>query len=276
MTHTNSSPRAFITGAASGLGRELALRFARAGYRVCVADVNESRANEVVKELQALGTDAFFYRCDVSQDQDLANAPAAMEARWGGTDVLINNAGVAGGGPFDWLSMDDWHWMMNINFAGVLRGCRAFVPGMKNRGSGYIINIASMAGLLNPPGMSNYNVAKAAVVSLSETLQPELKPHGIGVSCVCPSFFKTNLGESLRTPDANTEKNMTKLLENSDLSAADIANAIFNAMEKGEFLVMPHEKARMAWDFKRANLDQHLEAQLILANQIRDRARRKD
>lgn len=281
MTQTNSSPRAFITGAASGLGRELALRFAKAGYRVCVADINESRAGEVVKEVQAtcnqaLGTDAFFYRCDVSRDEDLANAVGAMDQRWGGTDVLINNAGVAGGGPFDWLSMDDWHWMMNINFNGVLRGCRAFVPRMKEQGSGYIINIASMAGLLNPPGMSNYNVAKAAVVSLSETLQPELKPHGIGVSCVCPSFFKTNLGESLRTPDANTEKNMTKLLDNSDLSAADIADAIFTAMEKKQFLVVPHQKAKQAWDFKRADLDQHLEAQLILANQIRDRAKRKN
>ena len=276
MTQPNPSPRAFITGAASGLGRELALRFAKAGYRVCVADIHEGRGNDVVNELKALGTDAFFHQCDVSRDEDLEQAAATMQQRWGGTDVLVNNAGVAGGGPFDWLSMDDWHWMMNINFNGVLRGCRAFVPGMKAQGSGYIINIASMAGLLNPPGMSNYNVAKAAVISLSETLQPELKPHGIGVSCVCPSFFKTNLGESLRTPDANTQKNMTKLLETSDLSAAQIADIIFSAMESGEFLVIPHRKAGQAWDHKRADLDQHLAAQLALANQIRERAKRKD
>lgn len=275
MTKANPSPRAFITGAASGLGRELALRFANAGYRVCVADIHDARGADVVKEVQALGVDSFFVRCDVSRYEDLVNAAAEMTKHWGGTDVLINNAGVAGGGPFDWLSMGDWQWMMDINFNGVLRGCHAFVPGMKSQGNGYIINIASMAGLLNPPGMSNYNVAKAAVVSLSETLQPELKPHNIGVSCVCPSFFKTNLGESLRTPDANTEKNMTKLLENSDLSAAQIADIIFTGMEKREFLIIPHDKARQAWDAKRANLDQHLEAQLILANQVRDRAKRK-
>lgn len=276
MTQSKSSPRAFITGAASGLGRELALRFAKAGYRVCVADIHEARGQEVVKEVKALGSDAFFLRCDVSRDSDLENAAATLRERWGGTDVLVNNAGVAGGGPFDWLSAEDWSWMMNINFNGVLRGCRAFVPQMKEQGSGYIINIASMAGLLNPPGMSNYNVAKAAVISLSETLQPELAPYGIGVSCICPSFFKTNLGESLRTPDANTEKNMARLLENSELSAAVIADEIYRAMEARTFLVMPHPKARQAWDQKRADFDRHLQAQLALAQQIRERAQRKE
>ena len=277
MTESNTSPRAFITGAASGLGRELALRFASAGYRVCVADIHEHRGQQVVDEVKALGTDAFFYQCDVSRDEALNNAVKAMEQRWGGTDVVINNAGVAGGGPFDWLSMDDWHWMMNINFNGVLRGCRSFVPAMKDQGHGVIINIASMAGLLNPPGMSNYNVAKAAVVSLSETLAPELKPWGIQVVCVCPSFFKTNLGESLRTPDTNTELNMNKLVDNaSDLSAAEIADIIFEAARAGEFLVIPHTKARQAWDFKRADIDQHLHAQLTLAHHLRERAKRKE
>ncbi|HVL01075.1 MAG TPA: SDR family oxidoreductase [Dongiaceae bacterium] len=273
----DSPKRAFITGAASGLGRELALRFARAGYRVCVADIHEERALAVVAELKALGPDAFFYRCDVSQDANLQNAPAAMQERWGGTDLLINNAGVAGGGPFDWLSLDDWHWMMNINFNGVLRGCHAFVPAMKEQGHGHIVNIASMAGLLNPPGMSNYNVAKAAVVSLSETLAPELHPFGIGVTCVCPSFFRTNLGESLRSPDLSTQQTLNKLVDNSsDLTAADIADRIFIAAERNQFLVIPHEKAVAAWQRKCADLDDHLQAQHVLAENLKQRARRSD
>ena len=277
MTTSNTPPRAFITGAASGLGRELALRYATAGYRICVADIHVERAAAVVAECEALGVEAFFYSCDVSQDQDLANAAELVGQRWGGIDVLINNAGVAGGGPFDWLSMEDWHWMMNINFNGVLRGCRAFVPMMKRQGSGHIINIASMAGLLNPPGMSNYNVAKAAVVSLSETLAPELQPFGISVTCVCPSFFKTNLGESLRTPDESTASTMNKLLDNSsELTAAEIAALIFQGMSAGTFLVIPHAKARQAWNAKCANLEQHLQAQLALANQLKQRAKRKE
>lgn len=277
MTRTDSHNRAFITGAASGLGRELALRFARAGYRVCAADINEERAQGVLQELAAFGQDAFFYRCDVSQDADLRNAVDAMQQRWGGTDVLVNNAGVAGGGPFDWLSLDDWHWMMNINFTGVLRGCHAFVPAMKQQGHGHIINIASMAGLLNPPGMSNYNVAKAAVISLSETLAPELHPFGIGVTCVCPSFFRTNLGESLRSPDLSTQAMLNKLVDNStDLSAADIADRIFVGMVNQQFLVIPHEKAMQAWQRKCANLDEHLHAQHALAESVKQRARRSE
>lgn len=272
-----SHKRAFITGAASGLGRELALRFARAGYRICVADIHEARANAVVDEIKALGQDAFFYHCDVSRDQDLLAAATTMKERWGGTDVLINNAGVAGGGPFDWLTLEDWHWMMNINFNGVLRGCHAFVPAMKEQGHGHIVNIASMAGLLNPPGMSNYNVAKAAVVSLSETLAPELHPFGIGVTCVCPSFFRTNLGESLRSPDLSTQQTLNKLVDNStDLSAADIADRIFTAVVNNKFLLIPHEKAVTAWQRKCADLDDHLKAQHVLAENLKQRARRSD
>ena len=272
-----SHNRAFITGAASGLGRELALRFARAGYRICVADIHEARANAVVDEIKALGQDAFFYHCDVSRDEDLQKAATTMKDRWGGIDVLINNAGVAGGGPFDWLTLDDWHWMMNINFNGVLRGCHAFVPVMKEQGHGHIVNIASMAGLLNPPGMSNYNVAKAAVVSLSETLAPELHPFGIGVTCVCPSFFRTNLGESLRSPDLSTQQTLNKLVDNStDLSAADIADRIFTAVVSNQFLVIPHEKAVVAWQRKCADLDDHLQAQHVLAENLKQRARRSD
>lgn len=272
-----SLKRAFITGAASGLGRELALRFARAGYRICVADIHEARANAVVDEIKALGQDAFFYHCDVSRDQDLLAAATTMKERWGGTDVLINNAGVAGGGPFDWLTLEDWHWMMNINFNGVLRGCHAFVPAMKEQGHGHIVNIASMAGLLNPPGMSNYNVAKAAVVSLSETLAPELHPFGIGVTCVCPSFFRTNLGESLRSPDLSTQQTLNKLVDNStDLSAADIADRIFTAVVNNKFLLIPHEKAATAWQRKCADLDDHLKAQHVLAENLKQRARRSD
>ena len=277
MTQASTSKRVFITGAASGLGRELALRFASAGHRVCVADIHEERGQAVVKELVALGQDAFFYHCDVSKDEDLGAAVEAMHTRWGGTDVLINNAGVAGGGPFDWLSLDDWHWMMNINFMGVLRGCHFFVPVMKEQGQGHIVNIASMAGLLNPPGMSNYNVAKAAVVSLSETLAPELHPHNIGVTCVCPSFFRTNLGESLRSPDQSTLGTLNKLMEtSSDIGAADIADMIYQAMEANTFLVIPHEKAKFAWQQKCSDLDKHLDAQWALADQLVKRAKRID
>ncbi|RLT98612.1 MAG: SDR family oxidoreductase [Ketobacter sp.] len=273
----SGSKRVLITGAASGLGKALALKYARQGHHVAIVDLNDERGAETLVQLKLSGVDAFYQRCDVRKMEDVEQAVAATKKRWGGIDILINNAGVAAGGPFDWVSSEDWEWVMDINFFGVLRGCQASVPVMKEQGSGHLVNIASMAGLLNPPGMSNYNVSKAAVVSLSETLVAELQPWGIGVTCVCPSFFKTNLGESMRSPDKTTAAKLDKLVEgSSDLSADDIATMIYDAVEANQFLVMPHEKARQAWDFKCANLDDHLKAQHRLAQQVKDQAQPAD
>ena len=269
--------RVLVTGGASGLGREIAVRFAQEGHRVCIADLNEARAQETIALIDNTPGEAFFEKCDVTSPQDWARTLVAMDDVWAGTDILINNAGVASGGPFHWLSEQDWHWVMGINFYGVLYGCQAFAPAMIERKAGHIVNIASMAGVINPPGMSNYNVSKAAVISLSETLAVELKPHGIDVTCVCPSFFKTNLGESLRTPDEGTRAAMNKLMENaSELSAADIADQIFQAVMAKKFLVMPHEKARMAAEFKARDMEGHMQMMAPLAQQVMERAKKKD
>ena len=276
MTENNNN-RVLVTGGASGLGREIAICFAKNGFRVCIADLNEARAQETIAQIEAMSGEAFFAPCDVTEPQDWARTVVAMDDAWGGTDILVNNAGVASGGPFDWLSPQDWRWVMEINFFGVLHGCQAVTPQMIERKSGHIINIASMAGLLNPPGMSNYNVSKAAVISLSETLQTELHPHGIGISCVCPSFFKTNLGESLRTPDEGTKAAMSKLIEgSSEISASDIAEIIFKAAADKQFLVLPHPKAQQAYDFKLTDLDQHLTSTEPLAQQVLIRAKRTE
>lgn len=273
----NEHNRVLVTGGASGLGREIAVRFAQEGYRVCIADLNEERAQETISLIDDTPGEAFFEKCDVTSPQDWARTLVAMEDVWAGTDILINNAGVASGGPFNWLSEQDWHWVMGINFYGVLYGCQAFVPQMIERKAGHIVNVASMAGVINPPGMSNYNVSKAAVISLSETLAVELKPHGIGVTCVCPSFFKTNLGESLRTPDAGTQAAMNKLMDHSsELSAADIADVIFRGVMAGEFMVMPHEKARMAAEYKAKDMKGHMAMMEPLAQQVLERAQRKE
>lgn len=268
--------RVLITGGASGLGREMAVRFAKEGHRICIADLNEDRAQETIELIDKTPGEAFFEKCDVTNPQDWARTAVAMEDVWGGTDILINNAGVASGGPFHWLSDQDWKWVMEINFFGVLYGCQTFAPQMIERKSGHIVNIASMAGIINPPGMSNYNVSKAAVISLSESLAVELKPHCINVSCIRPSFFKTNLGESLRTPDEGTQQAMAKLIDNSsELSAADIADRVYQAVVQREFLVIPHNKAKAAYDLKNKDLEAHMAALTPLAEQVVGRAKRK-
>ena len=240
--------RVFITGGASGLGRALAERYAREGARVCIADVHEKRMEET---LAALGPNAHAIRCDVTKDEDLPRAAAWCEANWGGVDLVYNNAGVAAGGPIDEGTMDDWRWITEINLLGVVRGCRAFVPILKRQKSGHIVNTASMAGLINPPTMSMYNVTKAGVIALSETLRYELAPHHIDVSVVCPAFFRTNLLDNFRGTNEDVNRTTRRLVGKAKLSAEEIAGIVHRGVERREFLILTHPDGKQAWYAKR-------------------------
>ncbi|HET7231265.1 MAG TPA: SDR family oxidoreductase [Longimicrobium sp.] len=242
------SRRVFITGGASGLGRGLAERYARAGCRVCIGDVNDARGAETVA---SLGGEAFYLRCDVRREEDLRAVAAELETRWGGVDVVVNNAGVAGAGAIEDVTLDDWAWIIDINLLGVVRGCRVFTPVFKRQRRGQFINVASMAGLLDVPLMSSYNATKAAVVSLSETLQNELEADGIRVSVVCPSFFRTNLNENVRAADPALRATVDRLLERGALPADEVIDRIFRGVEAGDFYVLPHPQGVRAWRMKR-------------------------
>lgn len=246
-----SEQRIFITGGASGLGQAIALRYARAGWRVCIADVNGARGAETLKALTALTPHAHSLRCDVTREEELRAASEWLTSSWGGVDVVVNNAGVAQAGAIEEVPLEDWQWILDINLLGVVRGCKVFTPLFKRQGHGYFVNVASMAGLLDAPMMSSYNATKAAVVSLSETLHNELADDHIGVSLVCPSFFKTNLAESLRTSNPGLRTALGKLLERSPITAEDIADQIFRAVERRDFYVLPHPEGRRAWLMKR-------------------------
>lgn len=246
-----NTQRIFITGGASGLGRAIALRFGRAGWRVCIADVNDARGAETLQALAPLTSHTHYLRCDVTREEDLTAASEWLTANWGGVDVVVNNAGVAQAGAIDDVPLSDWQWIIDINLLGVVCGCKVFTPLFKRQGRGHFVNVASMAGLLDMPRMSSYNATKAAVVSLSETLQNELADDHIGVSLVCPSFFKTNLGDSLRTSDPGMRTALTKLLERSPITADDIADQIFRAVEQRDFYVLPHKEGRRAWLMKK-------------------------
>ncbi|MFP5441434.1 MAG: SDR family oxidoreductase [Gammaproteobacteria bacterium] len=266
--------RIAITGAASGLGRELALRWARTGARVALADVHAERLAATAREVVQAGGTALALHCDVRVSADVDALVDACVREWDGLDVFVNNAGVAGGGTFEKLADEDWLWLLDINLMGVVRGARAATPVFKRQGNGHIVNIASMAGLLAPPGMSSYNVAKTGVVSLSETLLGELEPFGIRVTCVCPSFFRTNLMESLRTPDAAMRKSFDRLLDSSDITAADIADIVYRDVSAGKFLCLPHRKARTAWWTKRLLYSRYLDEMVKIGRSLAKRSAR--
>ncbi|MEH6482687.1 MULTISPECIES: SDR family oxidoreductase [Pseudomonas] len=244
--------RMMITGAGSGLGREIALRWAREGWRLALTDLNESGLAETLSLVIAAGGEGFTQRCDVRDYSQLTALAQACDERYGGIDVIVNNAGVASGGFFDELSLEDWDWQIAINLMGVVKGCKAFLPLLK-RSKGKIINIASMAALMQGPAMSNYNVAKAGVVALSESLLVELKAQEVGIHVVCPSFFQTNLLDSFRGPTPAMKVQVGKLLESSPINASDIADYIYQQVSKDEFMILPHEAGRMAWALKQKN-----------------------
>lgn len=234
--------RIVITGGGSGLGRALALDYAREGCSVAVLDRDGPNAEAVAGEIEAAGGKALPFACDVRDPEAVQAASMAIQRGWRGLDVLINNAGIAGSGTVVDTPEEDWRRIMDVNLFGVVTVCRAFVPAMASARSGHVINIASAAGFVSPPGVAAYNVSKAAVISLSETLRVELAAQGVGVSVACPSFFRTNL---LDTFSGSKESRQMALrqMEKSALSAEDVAHAIRRGVEKGEFMIVPHADA---------------------------------
>jgi NAD(P)-dependent dehydrogenase (short-subunit alcohol dehydrogenase family) len=249
MTESRAS-RVFITGAASGLGRSLAVGYARRGSRVGIADVNDDRAGETAEAVAEAGGEPLILHCDVRDDGQVEAAAAGIQEAWGGIDVIINNAGVAAAGTVVDTDLEDWRWIMDINLLGAVRVCQAFVPMMQRSRGGHVVNVASAAGIVQSPGMASYNVSKAAMIALSETLKNELGGFGIGVTVVCPSFFTTNLMESYRGPDPGLDL-AGKLMARSRLSADDIAAAVIRAVDRNEFMVFGHREAGVAYHLKR-------------------------
>ncbi|WP_320671199.1 SDR family oxidoreductase [Patulibacter defluvii] len=242
------SRRVVITGAASGLGLALAHRFHAAGDRLLLTDLDGERLEAAVA---AVGERAAGLAHDVRDDRQWAAVRAWCEERWGGVDVLVNNAGVATGGRFAHQPIEDWQWVLDIDLLGVVRGCRAFVPLMTAQGHGHLVNVASLAGLINPPANASYNAAKAGVVSLSETLRLELEPAGIRTTVVCPSFFRTGLTATFRTGDDAIRGLMGKLVDGSDVTPDAIAERVVAAVDRGRFLVLTDRDGRSSYLVKR-------------------------
>ena len=227
----------------------MALHYAAAGWRVAVTDRDTDAVARAFDAVLAGGAhaDSFAQVCDVTSEDSFSALAAALEQRWGGLDLMVNNAGVATAGTVADAPLEQWRWVLDINLLGCVRGARAVIPLMTRQRSGHIVNIASFAGIANPPAMASYNAAKAAVISLSETLRFELAPLGIGVSVVCPSFFKTNLiatstaaqpGLTARAAP-QMARIIERLMDKASLTAEQVATAIDEAVSKGDFLVVP-------------------------------------
>lgn len=248
--------RAVVTGGGSGLGRAFCLEVARRGGRVIVSDVDLEGAEETVRQVRAAGSPAFALECDVRDPEAVEALADRADELLGGTDLLCNNAGVAVAGPFCEVPLEDWRWIMDINLWGVIYGCQTFIPRMQAQRQGYVINVASAAGLLSAPTMSPYNVTKAGVVALSETLYAEFKKSGVNVSVLCPTFFTTQIAKNARAAEnqqsAEAKAMMEKLMRRSKVQAPDVARHAFDDVAKGRLYTLPMRDGRLMWRLKRA------------------------
>ena len=245
----DTAQRVLITGAAQGLGAAL-------------ADAYEARGAQVLRTDRNAGDGVVAL--DITSDADWVAIAAEVEERWGGLDVLVNNAGIAGGGRLDVSTMDEWQRLVDINLFGAVRGTFTFTPVFKRQGSGRIINIASLAGLVHPAGMAGYNATKAAVVALTETTGHELAAYGVRAHAVCPSYFRTALLDSVEGRDEALTQVMGKLVANAPRGPEAIAAEVLAGVDRGEELIVPDPEARSAYDLKRgdrAAYDQVMRAQ---------------
>lgn len=236
---------ALVTGGCSGLGQALVKLLVADGARVLVGDRHEQAPEGSVPQ----GVD--YLKLDVRSQDDWDNARNWVEATYGRLDLLVNNAGVAAGGRIDVADMAEWERIVDINLLGVVRGCRTFVPMMKQQDAGQLVNTASLAGLVHAPAMASYNAVKAGVVAISETLRSELAPSHIGVSVICPSFFRTNLADSFEGKDVDMEHSGVDMINTSPRSADDVAAVAFAGMKTGKAIILTERDGRAIYGLKR-------------------------
>jgi len=254
-----SGKTAFVTGGASGIGLSLGRAFAQAGMKVMLADIEAEALAAAVKSLREIAPDIGGVSCDVADAASVARAAKASFEAFGNVHVVCNNAGVAGGSGIDDILIDNWRWVIDVNLMGVVHGIAAFLPHIRahNEG-GHIVNTASMAGLQSGLGFSPYAASKFAVVAMSEGLAIELKPHGIGVTVLCPGYVRTGIGQSGRnrparygpaqTPDPASPAgalvaHIAERLQ-SGLAPSQVAANVLAAIAADELYVFTHPEMR--------------------------------
>ena len=245
---------AVVTGAGSGIGRSFAVELAKRGGNVVCADINLEAAKETVKLIEQLGQKAFAVQCDVGQaEQVQALADQAEQLLDHPVTLIINNAGVGLGGKFDEMSLEDWKWCMHVNLWGVIHGCHAFVPKLKKLGYGAIINIASAASYTAAPEMSVYNVTKAGVLALSETLSAELRKFNIKVNVLCPTLVPTNIIKNGRIPGRYSKLADHALMNYAMTTSDAVAALTLNRLDRGQLYTTPQIDAKLFWLMKRTS-----------------------
>lgn len=250
LSENHTGKRAFITGAGGGLGRAFCLALAKEGWTIGITDIKDEALAESKKLIEGAGGKAYAYKFDVSKRDEYKKAFDDYISKSNGLDLLINNAGVGDGGLFGEYDLEHWEWITGINQMAAIYGSHFAVPVMKKQKSGHIISIASAAGLANMPNMSMYNVTKAAVISLMETLYAELYGFNVNASVVCPTFFRSNIMQ-FHKGDEKSKKIGETIISRAKYSADEIADYILKEAGKKKFYILHPYQARFVFHIKR-------------------------
>jgi NAD(P)-dependent dehydrogenase (short-subunit alcohol dehydrogenase family) len=248
---------AFVTGGASGIGLSMARAFGRAGMNVVLADVDDAAAKAACERLASEQIKAVPVHCDVSERAGVRAAALEAVAAFGKVHVVCNNAGVAVGGQIGTVRERDWDWIVDVNLKGVVYGTETFVPLIRSHGEGgHIVNTASMAGMISPPGLEPYCATKYAVVAMSEGWFQQLAPANIGVSVLCPGFVKTRIHESGRArqdkyggigdvdPGVGDTREQAAQNVLNGIDPDIVGNRVLEAMQNGELYIFTHPAMR--------------------------------
>jgi NAD(P)-dependent dehydrogenase (short-subunit alcohol dehydrogenase family) len=243
---------AIVTGAASGLGRAIAIGLGRDGWCVALADVNRPGCEETLRLVKQAGGDGFVEELDVRHIEEWQALRDRLKSRWDHLDLLVNNAGVAGSGLVGEYSIENWQWIIDVNLWNGINGCHTFVDWLKSNPRGaHIMNTCSLAAIVSAPTMAAYNVTKAGMLALSETLYSELMPYNVGVTAICPAVFRTNLLQTARWSREEERVLFQRGFEQAKMTADYVAAAAIRAMKNKELYVVVPFESRMHWYLKR-------------------------
>ncbi len=247
-----------ITGAGSGIGRATAMAFSAEGANVVIADIRGDRLAETAQDIEKLGGKALTREVDVADKSQVEEFARFVIEKYGQVDILYNNAGVGVGGPVEKISLEDWEWIVRVNFWGVIYGVHYFLPYMIERRYGHIVNTASGAGLVALPVLSAYTSTKFAVVGFSEAIRAELRRYGIGVTAICPGIINTNIVEDgrayLNEESKVKQEDMVEFYRKRGWPPERVARAVLKGVRKNKAVVPVGPETWIGWYIKRLSL----------------------
>jgi short-subunit dehydrogenase len=241
--------KALVTGAASGIGRAIALRLAREGVNLFLVDIDEAGLAAVVNDCRWSGVDVIGRRCDVAQPWEVSATVASVLAEWSGVDILVNNAGITYYGKVENMAAEHWDRLMRVNLLSHIQFTRELLPSLLQRREAHVLNVCSALGLIGMPKVAAYCTSKFAMVGFSESLRSELGRDGLGVTALCPGFVTTNLFTNAPLERSQTEHKLPPRIICT--TPERVANAAVKAVYRNRRLVVMEPFARLLYTTKR-------------------------